>query len=116
MQNKKICILIAGIDNMNGLDALQLNEFFKLERYPDQRMGTNYFYILFNNNLDSRDGKFEPNGIFTEFLVFLGLRGYAFRLDRAQIPGDTATDYVMKLTPKITTYLDRMPEFKRNND
>jgi hypothetical protein len=114
MQNNKICVVIAGIENLKGDDALHLKEYFKVERYPNQRVGTNYYYMLFDNDLNQREGRVGPEGKFSEFLVFLGLRYYAFRFDTARIPGDTAVDYVMKLTPKMPSYLDRMPEFKRN--
>ncbi len=105
MQAGKICILLSGIENLKGNDAIDIQEYFDLERYPTQPIGTNFYYALFRNNLDPRDSEVFPRHIFTEFLVFIGLRGYAFRLDRAHIHGDKAVDYIMHLTPKVSTYM-----------
>ena len=106
MQDNKICILIAGIENLKGDYAIELQGYFNLIRYPSQKVGTHFYYVLFDNNLNKRDHEISPKHMFTEFLVNLGLNGYAFRLDRAHIHGDLAVDYIMKITPKISTYLN----------
>ncbi len=97
MQNNKICILIAGIENLRGNHAIEMVKYFDLEHYPNQKVGTHYYYSLFNNNLNPRDGERTPKGLFSEFLVFLTLRGYGVRFDRAHVYSDTAVDYVLKI-------------------
>ncbi|MEK0324603.1 MAG: hypothetical protein QQN63_02770 [Nitrosopumilus sp.] len=98
MQKGNVCILICGMDNVSGHHALELKEAFKLEIYPNQKIGEDYFYILFHNNLNKRTGELSPNGFFSEFMIYLGLRGYVFRLDRAHIHDDNSVDYVIKIT------------------
>ena len=106
MQTGKICILIAGIENLEGDYAIELQGYFGISRYPSRKVGTNFYYVLFDNNLTKRDHEHSPRYMFTEFLVSLGLNGYAYRLDRAHVHGDDTVDYIMKLTPKISTHLD----------
>lgn len=97
MHKGKICILIAGIDNIRGHHSLEIKEYFGIERYSNAKIGTDYYYALFNNDLNKRNGELTPNGFFSEFVIYLGLRGYAFRLDRLSIFGDSAVDYVIKI-------------------
>lgn len=110
MKIGQICILIDGINNVNGQHALELKEYFNLVRYPNQEIGTDYYYLLFNNNLNPRDEEIIPTGIFTEFMIYLGLRSYAFRLDRVyDVYGDADVDYVMKIG-NLISQLSSMPK------
>lgn len=76
--NNKICILITGIENLNGIHAIHLQDFFGLIKYPSMIAS---YYVDFDVEIKGMKNAINPTKNFAELLMFLGMRGYVYRFD-----------------------------------
>ena len=106
MLNNDLCVLITGVENLTGVHALQIKEFYSISRYPSQQTS---YYLNFDSKIQERGSAIKPTGNFAEFLIFLGVRGYPYRFD-SYSGVDSQVDYQIHIEGKDETI--SMPNIK----
>lgn len=93
----KFCILISGIDNLLGSDAIHLVERFKLKEYGGVKIGQRgkYWYGDFDTKINT-ERSLESLHDFTGLLTWFGLKKITYRIDTARI-ADTQVDFQLHM-------------------
>lgn len=76
--NNKICVLITGLENLGGIHAMQLQEFYSIKKYPSLKTS---YYVDFDVEIGGAEDTINPTKNLAELLMFLGMRGYVYRFD-----------------------------------
>ena len=97
MKENTFCVLISGIDNLVGSDAIMLVDRFRLKEYGGVNVGSRgkYYYRDFSNVID-KENNAENLHSFIGLLQWFGLKKLKYRFDRTHL-ADSQIDFQLHM-------------------
>lgn len=101
-----ICVLISGIDNLKGSEAIALVDRFRLKEYPGVKLGQRgkFYYGDFIPEIDKDKSSIENLHSLTGLFSWLGLKKVLFRFDTASLV-DSQVDFRLHMDKVSGTYI-----------